>query len=57
MYFSQIRIDPQTDSRIYVLGVQLHVSDDGGKTFRADGAERIHVDFHAMWINPPTPST
>ena len=55
MYFSQIRIDPQTDSRIYVLGVQLHVSDDGGKTFRADGAERIHVDHHAMWINPNDP--
>jgi photosystem II stability/assembly factor-like uncharacterized protein len=55
MYFSQIRIDPQDDSRIYVLGVQLHVSDDGGKTFRDDGASRIHVDFHAMWIDPSDP--
>jgi photosystem II stability/assembly factor-like uncharacterized protein len=55
MYFSQIRIDPKTDSRIYVLGVQLHVSDDGGRTFRDDGAARIHVDFHAMWINPHNP--
>src|SRR3990172_8368868 len=52
MYFSQIRIDPNDDQRIYVLGVQLHVSDDGGKTFRDDGAEKIHVDFHAMWIDP-----
>ena len=52
MYFSQIRIDPQSDHRIYVLGVQLHVSDDGGRTFRNDGASRIHVDHHAMWINP-----
>jgi photosystem II stability/assembly factor-like uncharacterized protein len=56
MYFSQIRIDPQTDSRIYVLGVQLHVSDDGGRTFRNDGAERIHVDHHAMWVNPTNPN-
>jgi photosystem II stability/assembly factor-like uncharacterized protein len=55
MYFSQIRIDPLSDSRIYVLGVSLHVSDDGGRTFRADGAERIHVDHHAMWINPKDP--
>ena len=55
MYFSQIRIDPQSDSRIYSLGVSLHVSDDGGKTFRNDGAERIHVDHHAMWINPANP--
>ncbi len=52
MYFSQIRIDPNNDLRIYVLGVQLHISDDGGKTFRADGAQKIHVDFHAAWINP-----
>ncbi len=57
MYFSQIRIDPQTDSRIYVLGVSLHVSDDGGRTFRGDGAERIHVDHHAMWINPRDPAS
>jgi len=55
MYFSQIRIDPQSDSRIYVLGVSLHISDDGGRTFRGDGAERIHVDHHAMWINPRDP--
>ena len=52
MYFSQIRIDPNNDQRIYVLGVSLHVSDDGGKTFRGDGARNIHVDFHAAWINP-----
>lgn len=55
MYFSQIRVDPSTDSRIYVLGVSLHVSDDGGRTFREDGAERIHVDHHAMWIDPANP--
>ena len=52
MYFSQIRVDPTDDSRIYVLGTPLLVSDDGGKTFRDDGARRIHVDFHAMWIDP-----
>ena len=52
MYFSQIRIDPEDDHRIYVLGVQLFVSDDAGRTFRTTGAPRIHVDFHAMWIDP-----
>ena len=54
MYFSQIRIDPTTDSRIYVLGVQLHISDDGGKTFIENGA--MHSDHHAMWINPANPN-
>ena len=52
MYFSQMRVDPNDDSRVYVPGVQLHVSDDGGRTFRDDGARNIHVDFHAMWIDP-----
>jgi photosystem II stability/assembly factor-like uncharacterized protein len=50
MYFSQIRIDPTNDLRIYVLGVQIHISDDGGKTFIENGV--LHSDHHAMWINP-----
>ncbi len=50
MYFSQVRIDPNNDARIYVLGVQIHISDDGGKTFIENGA--LHSDHHAMWINP-----
>src|SRR5687768_8997540 len=50
MYFSQIRIDPTNDLRVYVLGVQLHISDDGGKTFVENGT--MHSDHHAMWINP-----
>ncbi len=52
MYFSQIRVDPTDSSRIYVLGVRLHVSDDGGRTFRDDGASSVHSDHHAMWIDP-----
>jgi hypothetical protein len=54
MYFSQIRIDPKSDARIYVLGVQIHISDDGGKTFIENGA--LHSDHHAMWINPDNPN-
>jgi photosystem II stability/assembly factor-like uncharacterized protein len=52
MYFSQIRIDPNEPQRIYVNGVNLHISDDGGKTFRDDGALAVHLDHHAFWINP-----
>ncbi len=50
MYFSQVRIDPNNDLRVYVLGVQIHISDDGGKTFIENGV--LHSDHHAMWINP-----
>ena len=56
MYYSQVRIDPANPDRIYVLGTQLHISDDGGRTFRSDGARRIHVDHHALWIDPKDPN-
>jgi photosystem II stability/assembly factor-like uncharacterized protein len=55
-YFSQVRIDPQDDRRIYMLASPLYISDDGGRTFRADGARNVHVDHHAMWIDPHRPS-
>src|SRR5207237_197740 len=32
-YYGQIRVDPTDDQRVYVLGINLHVSSDGGKTF------------------------
>ena len=51
-YFSQIRVDPADDKRVYILGFLVHVSDDGGKTFREDGARLVHVDHHDMWIDP-----
>jgi len=54
-YFSQIRIDPTDDRRVYVLGLPLFVSVDGGKSFRTDGAVGVHVDHHALWINPTDP--
>ena len=55
MYYSQVRIDPSNVDRIYLLGGNLMVSDDGGRSFRNDGAEQIHVDHHALWINPNDP--
>jgi photosystem II stability/assembly factor-like uncharacterized protein len=55
-YFSQVRVDPADDQRVYVLGVNLHVSRDGGKTFRKDGAQSAHADHHALWIDPSDPA-
>jgi photosystem II stability/assembly factor-like uncharacterized protein len=51
-YFSQIRVQPDDSSRVYLLGLDLYVSDDGGRTFRARGGRNLHPDFHAMWIHP-----
>lgn len=53
MYFSLIRIDPNDPERIYIGGVQFGMSNDGGRTFKdGDAAEGIHVDHHALWIDP-----
>ncbi|MDQ6622355.1 MAG: hypothetical protein M3Y86_02570 [Verrucomicrobiota bacterium] len=49
-YFSQIRIDPANDQRVYLLGYALLVSDDGGKHFREDLSEKVHPDCHALAI-------
>ncbi|HEY2953904.1 MAG TPA: hypothetical protein VGK89_01500 [Candidatus Eisenbacteria bacterium] len=51
-YFSQIRIQPDDSSRVYLLGTDLWISDDGGRSFRAGGAQNLHPDCHAMWIDP-----
>jgi len=51
-YYGQIRIDPNDDSRLYVLSVPVYVSSDKGVTFKSDGAPSVHVDHHAFWINP-----
>ncbi len=51
-YFSQIRIDPANDARVYVLGFAVLVSDDAGKSFREDLFEKVHPDCHALVIQP-----
>jgi photosystem II stability/assembly factor-like uncharacterized protein len=53
-YFSQIRIDPANDQRIYLLQYALLVSDDGGKNFREDLSDKVHPDCHALVIQPGT---
>lgn len=51
-YFSQIRVQPDDSTRVYLLGTDLYYSDDGGVTFKARGAKNLHPDCHAMWIDP-----
>ncbi len=52
-YFGEIRVSTQEPDNIYVLGVPIVVSRDGGKTFaRTDSIGDVHADHHALWINP-----
>ena len=54
-YFSQIRIDPASDKLVYVLGFILHVSEDGGRTWREDRFKGVHSDNHDLVIDPRWP--
>lgn len=51
-YFSKIHFDPTDDQRVYMLGWELYVSTDGGKTFKPGSAKTPHVDFHAIAFDP-----
>jgi len=51
-YYSQIKVDPNNDLRVWVLSPAVNNSEDGGKTFITTRVGRIHVDFHAIWIDP-----
>ncbi len=49
-YFSQIRVDPVNDQKIFVGGTPAQMSLDGGKNWKP--VTGSHTDYHAFWINP-----
>ncbi|WKB82872.1 glycosyl hydrolase [Cellulophaga lytica] len=51
-YFAQIRVHPKNKDEIYLAGVPLIKSNDGGKTFNNIDGPNVHSDHHALWINP-----
>jgi len=51
-WYGQIRIDPNNDKVIYVQSVPLYRSIDGGKKWTRNVAGGVHVDHHAVWIDP-----
>lgn len=52
-YFGEIRVSSGDENEVFILGVPLLVSRDGGKTFaRTDTVGNVHSDHQALWINP-----
>ena len=51
-YFSQIRVDPNNDQKIWLGGVNIYMSEDGGRTFVQTRFRDVHSDVHAIWIDP-----
>jgi photosystem II stability/assembly factor-like uncharacterized protein len=54
-YFSRLIVSPEDEKRLYFLSYDLVESDDGGKTARAID-KGVHVDHHALWIDPGNPA-
>ncbi len=54
-YFGQVRVDPFDPAQIYLLGVPVIQSQDGGKTFSSINGPSVHSDHHALWVNPERP--
>ena len=54
-YFGLIEVDPTDADRLYIAGVPLIQSEDGGETWSSIGAPNVHVDHHHLWIDPANP--
>ncbi|HXQ30266.1 MAG TPA: hypothetical protein VN848_13470 [Gemmatimonadales bacterium] len=55
-YYDEIRVDPTNSEHVFVAASPLLESKDGAKTFAPDSLPRVHVDNHALWINPADPA-
>ena len=52
-YFAEMRVSPDNADLVYIYGVPVVKSSDGGKTWHhLDSLGNVHSDHHALWINP-----
>ncbi|MGD2114739.1 MAG: glycosyl hydrolase, partial [Acidobacteriota bacterium] len=54
-YYQEIVADPHDVDRVYSLDTFLMVTGDGGGSFEMAGQQDMHVDHHALWIDPADP--
>jgi photosystem II stability/assembly factor-like uncharacterized protein len=54
-YYGQIRVDPHDQNRLYLAGVPLYWSEDGGHTWERNRASGVHVDHHSIEVDPRDP--
>ena len=54
-YFSLLHVSPADDRRLFFSSYLLLRSDDGGKTTTPIDRGVVHVDHHALWIDPQNP--
>ena len=64
--FCDVRVSPDNENEIYILGNRMFHSTDGGRTYRRIGetirrvhdteGSAMHLDHHELWIDPANPS-
>ena len=54
-YFSHFVVAPDDERKLFFCSMELVESDDGGKTAHVI-AKGVHVDHHALWIDPQHPN-
>jgi len=51
-WYGRIYVDPNDENHLWVMGVLIQESFDGGETFEALRMEGVHVDHHVLWVDP-----
>lgn len=51
-YFSNVRCMPEDADKVYMIGFYIISSEDGGKSWKNINGDNVHVDHHALWLNP-----
>ena len=47
-----MRVSQNNPQKLYIVGVPILTSDDGGKNWRSINGDNVHADHHALWVNP-----
>ncbi len=51
-YYDDVIVDPRNADRLWLTNTPLLSSRDGGRTVGPDSMVNVHVDHHALWIDP-----
>ncbi len=51
-WFGKIFIDPSDKEKVFALGLDVHLSTDGALNFANIQSDDVHVDQHALYIDP-----
>lgn len=54
-YFSRLVVDPADENKLFKCGLNLTISQDGGKTWRTVSSG-VHSDIHDVWVAPEDPN-